>query len=418
MSRRLEPRFPPARQPNCMGRNEDVFIVGGGPAGLAAAIALRQKGLAVTVADGAAMPVDKVCGEGILPEGVSILTELGVEIPTRDSVPLKGIRFWAGSQCAEAEFPGARGLGVRRLVLHRAMIEAARAAGVTLHWRSPVELGPNSALSCGGRMRRPAWIVGADGAFSRTRRWACLQSGEIRRKRFAFRRHYQISPWSDFVEVYWGKRCQFYATPLSGSEVGVVLLSRNSHVRIEQALEGFPVLAARLRGARSATRGRGGITGDWRQSRVVRQNIALVGDAAGLVDAISGDGLRLAFCQAVALAEALASQNPARYQVRHRRLMRRPGHMAQVLLAMQNSPFLQRQVIGLLARQPALFRRLLSLHTGASPDARLAARDAKFGESLLAGSPDLVGVLDRVSSGRDRNLERIPYDSLSTRRAS
>lgn len=375
-----------------MCRNADVFIVGGGPAGLAAAIALRQKGLAVTVADGAGMPVDKVCGEGILPEGVSSLTELGVEIPSDESIPLKGIRFWAGSECAGAEFPVARGLGVRRLVLHRAMIEAARAAGVTLLWRSPVGLAGNGTLSCAGQMHRPAWIIGADGAFSRTRRWAGLQSGEIRRKRFAFRRHYQISPWSDFVEVYWGKLCQFYVTPLNPSEVGLVLLSPDPHIRIDQALEGFPVLAARMRGARSATRQRGGITGDWRHSQVVLRNIALVGDAAGLIDAISGDGLRLAFCQATALAEALASGNPYQYQLQHRRLMQRPWRMVRLLLAMQRSPFLQRRVIGLLAHQPGLFRFLLSLHAGAAPGARLAATEAKFGGKFLAGGTDEVQI--------------------------
>jgi len=392
-----------------------VFIVGGGPAGLAAAIALSQKGLAVTVADGASMPVDKVCGEGILPEGVSSLAGLGVEIPAQDSVPLRGMRFWAASQCAQAEFPGSRGLGVRRLVLHRAMIAAARAAGVTLRWRSPVDLAANGTLSYRGRMCRPALIVGADGAFSRIRRQAGLQSGEIRRRRFAFRRHYQISPWSDFVEVYWGKRCQFYVTPLSASEVGVVLLSHNSRTRIDQALAGFPLLAARLRPARSATRERGGITGDWRHSRVTHQNIALVGDAAGLVDAVSGDGLRLAFCQAGALADALTSRNLAQYQVRHRGLMRRPRRMVRLLLAMQNSPFLQRQVIGLLARQPLLFHHLLSLHTGADSDAHREPGHAEFGERLLAGRHDRVGPLHRVPSCRNPNLESLPYDSLSSR---
>ena len=40
----------------------DVFVIGGGPAGLATAIAARQRGFDVVVADGAQPPIDKPCG--------------------------------------------------------------------------------------------------------------------------------------------------------------------------------------------------------------------------------------------------------------------------------------------------------------------------------------------------------------------
>ena len=55
----------------------DVFIVGGGPAGLATAIAARRRGLSVVVADGAVFPIDKPCGEGLMPDGVAALHQLG-----------------------------------------------------------------------------------------------------------------------------------------------------------------------------------------------------------------------------------------------------------------------------------------------------------------------------------------------------
>lgn len=356
-----------------MNRSEDVFIIGGGPAGLAAAIALSQKGLCVTVADGAEMPIDKVCGEGILPLGVSILGELGVQVPHEHSFPLAGLRFLCRDESAQAEFPLARGLGVRRVILHRAMMDAAQRAGVLLARRSPVGLAAHGSLMWQGRAHRPRWIVAADGAFSRTRRWAGLQSHNLRRKRFAFRRHYQVAPWSDFVEVYWGRRGQFYVTPLSDTEVGVVLLATDPHLRIDPALGDFPALANRLRHARAATRERAGVTGSWIHRRVVHENTLLVGDAAGLVDAISGEGLRLAFRQSQALADAVSSGDLARYQRRHHRMMRRPRFMARLLLAMQRRPGLQQRVIRLLARKPALFQRLLSVHAGCSPQSRLPA---------------------------------------------
>ena len=51
----------------------DVVVIGAGPAGLAAAIAARQRGLTVTVAESARFPIDKACGEGIMPDGVEAL---------------------------------------------------------------------------------------------------------------------------------------------------------------------------------------------------------------------------------------------------------------------------------------------------------------------------------------------------------
>jgi flavin-dependent dehydrogenase len=62
-----------------------VFVIGGGPAGLAAAIAARQRGFAVAVADGLEPPVDKACGEGLMPDTLRVLRELGW-MPRRDWV--------------------------------------------------------------------------------------------------------------------------------------------------------------------------------------------------------------------------------------------------------------------------------------------------------------------------------------------
>ena len=83
----------------------DVFVVGGGPSGLATAIAARQRGLSVIVADGARPPIDKACGEGLMPDGVEALRRIGVTIPESLAQPFRGIRFVNGHQKAQAEFP-------------------------------------------------------------------------------------------------------------------------------------------------------------------------------------------------------------------------------------------------------------------------------------------------------------------------
>ena len=75
-----------------MVEETDVFVIGGGPAGLAAAIAACRKGFRVTVADGAEPPIDKACGEGLLPDTATALRELGVDIRGSDGFALRGIR--------------------------------------------------------------------------------------------------------------------------------------------------------------------------------------------------------------------------------------------------------------------------------------------------------------------------------------
>src|SRR5204863_10196371 len=81
----------PAASGHCMNRSEHAFVIGGGPAGLVAAIALRRKGLRVTVADGGDAPSDKACGEGILPEGLAALERLGVALDWSAGRAFRGI---------------------------------------------------------------------------------------------------------------------------------------------------------------------------------------------------------------------------------------------------------------------------------------------------------------------------------------
>ena len=69
-----------------------------------------------------------------------------------------------------------------------------------------------------------------------------------------------------------------------------------------------------------------------RLAAVTKGNVALLGDASGTVDAITGEGLHLAFRQAAALAEALAAGDLSPYAAAHRRLQKMPQLMARLLL--------------------------------------------------------------------------------------
>src|ERR1700690_71023 len=125
----------------------DVFVVGGGPAGLATAIAARKQGLSVVVADGAVPPIAKACGEGLMPDGVEALRQLGIPIPESEAYPFRGIRFVSNGAKAEAEFPSGTAFGIRRTTLHSILSDHAVACGVELLWQAAVtRLHPEGAL--------------------------------------------------------------------------------------------------------------------------------------------------------------------------------------------------------------------------------------------------------------------------------
>src|SRR5262249_25651030 len=113
-------------------QSTDVFVIGAGPAGLATGIAAAGLGMRVTVADIDRPPVDKPCGEGLMPDGLAALRALGVEPGSGECYPFRGIRFLERGVAVQGNFPGPPGLGIRRTVLHRGMVKRAEAAGIDL----------------------------------------------------------------------------------------------------------------------------------------------------------------------------------------------------------------------------------------------------------------------------------------------
>src|SRR5215475_1371521 len=168
----------------------DVFIVGGGPAGLAAAIAARKKGLEVIVADGGRFPIEKACGEGLLPGTVRLLHELGVEFQARDGREFRGIRFIDQDKHAHADFPSGAGLGMRRRKLHSRLVEAAERSGATLLWNSSVTELRRDGVCVRDKFHSARWIIGADGSASRTAQWSGLRKSAPSTFRFARQQHF------------------------------------------------------------------------------------------------------------------------------------------------------------------------------------------------------------------------------------
>ena len=342
----------------------DVFVAGGGPAGLAAAIACRQRGLRVVVADCSVAPIDKACGEGIMPDGIEAAERLGIELDAAAGHTFRGIRFCQGERSAAAAFPRGFGLGMRRTTLHRMMVERAAGAGVEMRWGARVSGIAAEGAMVDGELLRARWILGADGGNSHVRRWAGLDACVHQSVRFGFRKHYQVAPRSEFMELHWGDGCQLYITPVSAGEVCLVLISKDQRLRLDDALPRFPQVSAWLRSARGASAERGGVSATRRLKAVCGGRVALIGDASGSVDAITGEGLCLLFQQAMALGAAFAAGDLSIYSAKHRQIGRRPRFMADLMLTLDRRTRLRNLVMHTLSSHPELFAGMLRFHVG------------------------------------------------------
>ena len=359
----------------------DVLVVGAGPAGLASAIAAARQGLHVEVIDAMKPPIDKACGEGLMPDSLKALaaigfTDLDQVLGKIENHPLRGIRFIGDQACpnpltTEAAFPRSPGRGIRRTVLHQILLDRAHSLGVRFHWENSVQsIAPTAEgtiVSSNRQTLRARYLVGADGPSSRVATWAGLTEDSIQSRRIGLRQYYTVTPWTDFVEVYWSNHGQAYVTPNSSNEVCVAFIANKKFPSSEAALSHFPTLRHHLALSQPHGPARGSITLGRKLRRVTKGNIALIGDASGSVDAVTGEGMALCFRQAAALSHALLTNDLALYQKAHRRIQRLPTMMSRSLLLMDRSPRLRDTVLRAFERTPWLFERLLQIHIGQSP---------------------------------------------------
>lgn len=327
----------------------DLLVVGGGPVGLAAALYAARAGLDVGVREPRPGPVDKACGEGLMPGGLAALQELGVDPPGR---PLTGIRYVDAAHAAEAAFRHGTGRGVRRTSLHAGLSAAVAAAGVTVEQRSVREVRDDgSRVLVDGEPAR--YVIAADGLHSPVRRALGLAAPPRGPRRYGQRVHVEVAPWTSYVEVHWARSGEAYVTPVAEGLVGVAVLSALRRPW-EDALLDFPRLRERIDGAaRSRPRGAGPLR--QRTIRRVAGRVLLVGDAAGYVDALTGEGISLGLAHARAAVDAVRRDDPAAYEAQWRRLGRSHVLLTRSLLALTRPTVLRDRVVPLAAGLPVVF---------------------------------------------------------------
>ncbi|TDO69453.1 flavin-dependent dehydrogenase [Kribbella sp. VKM Ac-2571] len=333
----------------------DLLVAGCGPAGAATAIRAALAGLSVVVVEPRSAPIDKACGEGIAHSAVFYLERLGVELSGR---PFHGIRYLDGRHSVDARFTAGPGLGVRRTTLHAALMSRLAALDIpVLRARvGPITQNTTSITAAGVTAR---YLAAADGLHSPIRRQLGLcgeNSGEVRR---GLRQHFAVSPWTDLVEVYWSRLGEAYVTPIADDLVGVAVLT-SARGTFDSHLDAFPLLKRRLHGAVAASAVMGAGPLRQRVSARTAGRVLLVGDAAGYVDALTGEGIAVALRTSAELVDCVRADRPQDYEAAWRRVSWECRLLTASLLWARNRPVLAPRIVPAAAALPGVYRTIVN----------------------------------------------------------
>lgn len=338
----------------------DLLVAGAGPVGLFTAIEAAQSGLAVTVIEPLKGTIDKACGEGLMPEALERLARIGID---PQGIDFFGIRYISGDRSAEARFSKGPGRGVRRTTLHDAMRQRASEFNIKFVNGHVEEIVQNdSFVEAAGIQSR--YLIGADGLHSTVREQLGLKvtSSKERKKhqRYGLRQHFSIAPWTDVVEVYWSPDAEVYVTPVDHHSVGVAVLGE-AVLDFDRAIAQIPKLVEHLASALPASKVRG--AGPLRQcvSARYKGRALLVGDAAGYVDALTGEGLRVGFAEAEAAVRAVRFNDLQSYEADWQRITRSYRWLAGGLLRASSNRVIRPIIVPAAQALPAVFRRLINL---------------------------------------------------------
>jgi geranylgeranyl reductase family protein len=362
----------------------DIVIVGGGPAGSAAAITAARAGARVLLLERGHWPRQKVCGEFISAEGVETLRQLDASVADLllAGAPRIGrSRIFVDGQCLEVPIEP-EAASVTRWRLDLALWNAAKHAGAECREQTNVtniaHAGDELTVTCTAEGGCATQIMGsavidASGRWSRLRANAgetllrhspqdrLLQQPARRQRYVGLKAHFQTAEVGvPTVDLYFFPGGYCGVQPIGGGRVNACAMVRADVASsMDQVLALHPVLAERSRDWRQAGEAVATSPLVFEKPRPVRGRVLCAGDAAGFVDPFVGDGITLALRGGCLAAEA-ALHHDARWYAREyrrrlgpvfghaswlRRVMALPGVLRRPIVATLRAPIVGRLVV-------------------------------------------------------------------------
>jgi menaquinone-9 beta-reductase len=379
----------------------DVAIIGAGPAGSTLGALLASRGVSVALIDRGTFPRDKVCGEFLSYDALPVLERLGVsdEIDRRGSPHIRRCRIVGRNRTYEFPMPEPS-RGVSRLLLDDLLFRTATVRGAqpwdgwtaeTIDWQS-ITLSRNSGTSPpesrGPHADRETYVITAGAIVGAWGRWGRFDT-QLRRafvrdrshRSFGFKRHYrrEASGQQETIELHSFERGYLGINDIEGGLTNICGLVHSSRLaghrgRWESFVDTLRAEESSLDAMYSAyvPAQEDFLSSEpviFRARRAVERGVFMIGDASGVVDPLSGNGMAMAIQSALIAAPRLLRlvSNPERREEIEREYIRAHVAMFRPRIAWS------RRIATLLSR-PSLLDNALRLARGKAVGAFLVRR--------------------------------------------
>ncbi|MFN2290469.1 MAG: NAD(P)/FAD-dependent oxidoreductase [Anaerolineae bacterium] len=388
------------------GPTYDVIVVGAGIAGSASAITLGREGYRVLLLDRAVFPRHKTCGEGIMPEGVRILESLGVlpQILEQGGFRIHGLRFrsqsgiWAGADFPPVGGEPAYSIVIRRYELDDILLEQAKATSSVTVLEGFAVAGPiheDGAIRgvTGHPVKKPDQVetfwapltLAADGMNSRFHNRYGIEKKVFRRQRWGLSGHLRgVEGLDPYIEVMFQEGSEVYIAPTGADTTLAAILIEKEGMRAfrgdlaqqyHEFLKATPGLRERVRDTEviPPVGGRGPL--GFSVSPIHLPGLLLIGDSAGFIDAITGEGMTLALKSVQAAVPTIRSafetgdfgaSTLRRYALERARVTEDVSKLTRLMLEVSRYPWVANRAIARLSKDERLFQKLVGIVTGTS----------------------------------------------------